>query len=475
MEQRAANGWDAMRRRLRRAAATAAGRAAAAASRWTRRGGGTAISGLAAQAIAPTYVPDGLSSLARLVLISGTNGKTTTTALVSAALRAAGHEVWTNASGSNLERGIAAALVRRAAWHGGLGSARGAVGVFEVDEWALASLLPRLTPTLVVLLNLFRDQLDRYGEIDTTARAWSKVIGGLPETATVLANADDPLVVSVAQAHAGRVDWFGTDGLGAASTLDPWADVRGCPRCGEPLIYDAVTFAHLGRYRCPAGDLDRPSPDVAIVAAEPRGVGGLSMTLAADAWRAEVEISLPGLYSAYNVAAAVAAARAFGLAPPEALDAVARTGPAFGRAETIPTPQGEVILLLTKNPTSANQVLDLLAAEPEELDTLVLLNDGVADGEDVSWIWDVEFERLRPRRLTLGGRRALDLEVRLKYAGVRPSDGGVAVEPGIAAPFDRALSRADGRLAVIATYTAMLAVRDVCVARGWTTPYWSDA
>ena len=214
---------------------------------------------------------------------------------------------------------------------------------------------------------------------------------------------------------------------------------------------------------------------MAIVAAEPRGVSGLSMTLAGDAWRAEVEISLPGLYSAYNVAAAVAAARAFGLAPPEALDAVARTGPAFGRAETIPTPQGEVILLLTKNPTSANQVLDLLAAEPEEVDTLVLLNDGVADGEDVSWIWDVEFERLRPRRLTLGGRRALDLEVRLKYAGVRPSDGGVAVEPGIAAPLDRALSRADGRLAVIATYTAMLAVRDVCVARGWTTPYWSDA
>ncbi len=432
------------------------------------------MSGLVAQGISPQYVPDGLNSLARLVLISGTNGKTTTTALIAAALRAAGHEVWTNATGSNLERGIAAALVRRAAWHGGLGGARGAVGVFEVDEWALASLLPRLTPTLVVLLNLFRDQLDRYGEIDTTARAWREVIGGLPETATVVANADDPLVASVAQVHSGRVDWFGSDGLGAAATLDPWADVRGCPRCGELLTYEAVTFAHLGRYRCPTGDLDRPSPDVAIEAAEPRGVDGLDLTLAADAWRAGVETPLPGLYSAYNVAAAIAAARALGLAPAEALDAVAQTGPAFGRAETIPSPQGEVVLLLTKNPTSANQVLDLLAAEPEELDTLVLLNDGVADGEDVSWIWDVEFERLRPRRLTLGGRRALDLEVRLKYAGVKPSHGGVAVEPGIAEPLDQALSCADGRLAVIATYTAMLAVRDVCVARGWTTPYWSS-
>ena len=201
----------------------------------------------------------------------------------------------------------------------------------------------------------------------------------------------------------------------------------------------------------------------------------MDLTLATDGRHSRVEAPLPGLYSAYNVAAAVAAARALGIGSAAALDAVVATGPAFGRAEVISSPQGEVVILLTKNPTSANQVLDLLAGEPEPLDTLVLLNDGVADGEDVSWIWDVEFERLRPRRLTLGGRRALDLEVRVKYAGVRPSEGDVDVAPGIAEPLDRALGRADGRLAVIATYTAMLAVRDVCVARGWTTPYWSNA
>ncbi|MCY3912021.1 MAG: MurT ligase domain-containing protein [Chloroflexi bacterium] len=464
-----------MRRRFQRAAATATARTASAVSRMTRRGGGTAISGLAAQAVWPHYVPDALNSLSRLVLVSGTNGKTTTTALIAAALRAAGHEVWTNPTGSNLERGLAAALARRAAWHGGQRRERSAIGVFEVDEWALASLLPRLSPTLVVLLNLFRDQLDRYGEIDTTAGAWREVVAGLPHTTTILANADDPLVASVAKAHSGRIDWFGSDRLGAAADLDPWADVRGCPSCGEPLVYNAVAFAHLGRWRCPAGDLVRPSPDVAIVAPQPRGVDGLAMTLTADGWQSEAEVPLPGLYSAYNVAAAVAAARALGIGPAEALDAVAQTRPAFGRAEVIPTPHAEIVLLLTKNPTSANQVLDLLADEPERLDTLVLLNDGVADGEDVSWIWDVEFERLRPRRLTLGGRRAHDLEVRVKYAGVQPLNGRVAVEPGIAEPLDWALGRADGRLAVVATYTAMLDVRAVCVARGWTTPYWSDA
>lgn len=460
---------------MQRAAATAAGRAAAAISRWTRRGGGTAISGLVAQTVAPQYVPDVLNSLSSLVLVSGTNGKTTTTALIAAALRAARHEVWTNPTGSNLERGIAAALIQRAAWHGGQRRERSAVGVFEMDEWALASLLPRVRPTLVVLLNLFRDQLDRYGEIDTTARAWRKVIAGLPETATVLADADDPLVTSVAQVHAGRVDWFGSDGPGEAAVLDPWADVRGCPSCGEPLAYDAVTFAHLGRWQCPEGDLTRPPPDVAITDVQPRGIDGLELTLAIDGQQFRVEVPLPGLYSAYNVGAAVAAARALGVESNAALDAVVATGPAFGRAEVIESPLGEVVILLTKNPTSANQVLDLLAAEPERLDTLVLLNDGVADGEDVSWIWDVEFERLRPRRLTLGGRRAFDLDVRVKYAGVRPSVDEVDVVPGIAEPLDRALGRADGRLAIIATYTAMLAVRDVCVARGWTTPYWTNA
>ena len=461
-----------MIRRGRYAAATVAGRVAAASSRVARKGGGTAIGGLVAQIICPGYVPRGLGQLSRLVLVSGTNGKTTTTALIVAALRASGTSVWTNHTGSNLERGLAAELMRRGTWHGGLPAACHTTGVFEVDERAFAALLPRVTPAVVVLLDIFRDQLDRYGDLDTTARAWRHVVANLPDQTIVVANADDPLVVSVAQAHSGRMIWFGTDGVGNAVSPDPWADVRNCPQCGERLIYDTLTFAHLGRYRCPTGDLVRPEPDVGILSANVFGVDRLEVALRSGEWTGGAALATPGLYSAYNCAAAIAVTGVLGIGPADALKAIAHSGPSFGRAEVIHTPEHELVILLTKNPSSANQVLDLLSAEPQALDTLILLNDGIADGEDVSWIWDVEFERLRAKRLTVGGIRAHDLSLRIKYSGVQPIDGDAVVELGISRPLDRAMERADGRLAVIATYTAMLALRDECVRRGWVDPFW---
>lgn len=430
------------------------------------------MSGLAALVVDPAYVSGYLNNLNRVVLISGTNGKTTTTALAAAAMRVEGTPVWTNATGSNLERGIAAEIVRCAAWHGGLCAASVTTGVFEVDEMALTALVPQVNPTVVVLLNLFRDQLDRFGEIDITAEAWRDVIGRLPTETVVVANADDPLVTSVARAHVGDVFWFGTEEWGGAGQLDAWADVRNCPECGARLIYDAVSYAHLGRYHCPNGDLVRPSPDVVIRSVEVRGVKGIKVGLSHRDWCDEATLQLPGTYSAYNVAAAVAAGVVTGLQPSRILATIGQTGSPFGRAEMIRTPDCELLLLLTKNPTSANQMLDMLASEAEPLDILILLNDGIADGEDVSWIWDVEFERLKSRRLTLGGRRAYELALRLKYAGVQPVDGVINVESGIAEPLDRATRLGDGRLAIIATYTAMLAVRDECVRRGWVKPYW---
>jgi UDP-N-acetylmuramyl tripeptide synthase len=408
----------------------------------------------------------------RLVLISGTNGKTTTTALAAAATRVEGTPVWTNATGSNLERGIAAEVVRCAAWHGGLGAASVTTGIFEVDEMALAALVPPVTPTVVVLLNLFRDQLDRFGEVDTTAERWRDVVARLPAETVVVANADDPLVTSVARTHVGPVFWFGTEEWSGAGQLDPWADVRNCPECGEPLIYDAVSYAHLGRYRCPRGDLVRPPLDVVIQSIEVRGVSGIKVALGHHDWCDEATLQMPGRYSAYNVAAAVATGVVIGLQPSRILATIGETGPSFGRAETIRTPDCELLLLLAKNPASANQVLDMLASEPEPLDILILLNDGIADGEDVSWIWDVDFERLQARRLTLGGRRAYELALRVKYAGVQSADGPINMGLGIAEPLDRATRLGDGRLAIIATYTAMLAVRDECVRRGWAKPYW---
>ena len=459
--------------RARAVLATAAGRLAGLASRLTGRGGGTAISGLVALRLDSSYVARALNELGRLVLVTGTNGKTTTTALVASAVRAGGGGVLTNTTGSNLERGLASVVVARARLDGKIPHAEHQTGVFETDEWAFASLFPRLRPSVVVLLNLFRDQLDRYGEVERTATAWSDVLAGAAPETMLVVNADDPVLVAISRRHRGPVRYFGIDGGPSRAALEDWADVRRCPICESRLVYRRVTFAHLGHYRCVAGDLERPETSVRATAVRPKGLAGLELRLEVGGWEGKARVPLPGLYNAYNVAAAVAAAQALGVPPATALEAVAAAEPPFGRAETVPTPHAELVLLLVKNPAGANQTLDMLASEPEPLDMLVLLNDDVADGQDVSWIWDEDYERLAPRRLTVGGRRAHDLALRLKYAEVSPIVGDTQVLPGIAEPLDAALATASGRLAELTTYTAMLDLRAECVRRGWTVPYWS--
>ena len=464
---------------LRRPVAALAGRTAGWLSRLTRRGGGTAVSGLVTAALDPDFVPASLRQLHSTVAITGTNGKTTTTAALCALARAAGQPILTNPTGSNLERGLAAALLPHVAWNGQIRNASNLRAVLELDEWAFAALAPAIRPRVAVFLNLFRDQLDRYGEVDRTAAAWRDAIDRLDADATVVANADDPAVVAVALRHRGPVLFFGLDVSGGTTQPDPWADVRRCPICDGRLDWDRVVYAHLGSYRCLGCDFHRPEPDVKVANFQPRGLAGASYRLETPDGETPVDVRLPGLYNAYNLAAALAGARAAGFETGDAVTVLESFQPAFGRAETIQAPDTTIVLLLVKNPAGANQTLDLLRSEPEPLDTLVLLNDGVADGEDVSWIWDVEFERLAARRLLVGGRRAEDLALRLKYAGVAPSVDEVQVIPGIAPPLDAALSAepadASRRLVVLATYTAMLDLRSVCARRGWVDPYWRMA
>lgn len=464
---------------LRRPIAAYAGRTAGWLSRLTRRGGGTAVSGLVTSAIDPNFVPASLSQLHSTVTVTGTNGKTTTTAALCALARAAGQRVLTNPTGSNLERGLAAALLPHVGWTGQIRDAPHLRAILELDEWAFASLAPTIRPRVALFLNLFRDQLDRYGEIDNTAAAWRNAIDRLDPHATVVANADDPAVAAVTRRHRGPLLYFGADVESDATEPDAWADVRRCPICDGRLDWDRVVYAHLGDYRCQACGFHRPEPRVRITDFQPHGLRGSSFRLVAGDSDRQIAVKLPGLYNAYNVAAAVAGAQAAGIAAADAKDVLEAFQPAFGRAETISAPGATITLLLVKNPTGANQMLDLLRSEPEPLDTLVLLNDGVADGEDVSWIWDVEFERLAPRRLLVGGRRAVDLALRLKYAGVVPAVDQLQICPGIAPALDTALqAEADDtsrRLIVLATYTAMLDLRAVCANRGWVDPYWQAA
>ncbi len=464
---------------IRRPAAALAGRTAGWLSRLTRRGGGTAVSGLLTSALDPGFVPDSLRQLHSTITITGTNGKTTTTAALCALARAAGQPVLTNPTGSNLERGLAAALLPHVNWTGQVRDASNIRAILELDEWAFAALAPTVRPGVAVFLNLFRDQLDRYGEVDRTAAAWQEAIDSLDPDATVVANADDPAVVAVARHHRGPIHYFGADVTGSSTTPDAWADVRRCPLCDGRLDWNRVVYAHLGSYRCLSCNFHRPKPDVRVTNFQPHGLAGSSYRLITPDSDGYLQVKLPGLYNAYNLAAAVAGAQAAGIPTADANDILETFQPAFGRAETIQAPGTTITLLLVKNPTGANQTLDLLRSEPEPLDTLVLLNDGVADGEDVSWIWDVEFERLSPRRLVVGGRRAEDLALRLKYAGVAPTVDQLLVCPGIEPALHAALASEPGnqsrRLIVLATYTAMLDLRAACTRRGWVAPYWQAA
>lgn len=463
-----------MRRILLQKAALAAG----ALVRRSGRGGGTALPGLLIERTDPGLITELAARLdGGVVLVSGTNGKTTTAGLLATALRDAGRAVVHNRAGSNLVRGIAAALVQDRP----VGAA-GAVGLFEVDEATLPAAIELVRPRLVVLLNLFRDQLDRYGEVDTIAQGWAGAIGRLPAAATLVLNADDPVVAALGAGFPGRVICFGVDdALAALDRPETAADLAGCARCRGPLAYDLRFYGHLGHYRCEGCGAARPQPEVRAVTARARGLQRVALSLAAGNETVDLNLPLPGLYNAYNLLAAAAAGRALDLPLSAAAAAAQGASAVFGRGEAFEFEGRRVVMLLVKNPVGANQVLRAVAGEPGGQSLLVVLNDLLADGEDVSWIWDVDFEMLagRVRSVVAAGRRAADMALRLKYAGwsgpgAAPDSPPVILLPGIEAALRTAVYRTPpgATLYVLPTYTAMLALRRLLTSLSVVRPFW---
>ncbi len=457
---------------VRQRLALLAGRAVGAASRRLGRGGGTAVPGLVAGRIAPHLV-EALGGAAErgAVLVTGTNGKTTTAHLLTAIARAGGLEVIANPSGSNLERGLVGALVDAADPLGGLPRAAGAVAVIEVDEAAAAALIPRVRPRAVVVLNLFRDQLDRYGEVDSIAHGWWHALeaeGGGP---TLVLNADDPSVAQLAEVARGEVVMFGVDDRGVALPVaEHAADARFC-LCGGTFEYDARFIGHVGHWRCGSCSRGRPMPVVSArhVRLE---ASGARFELVTPGGAFELQLPLAGLYSVYNALAAAAGAVALGLPAEATTRALIEAGPAFGRQERFTMEGREVRLLLAKNPAGLNEVMRTLATGGPALHLLWLLNDGIQDGRDVSWIYDADVEVLGGRVgvLTVGGDRASDLALRLHLGGLDAN----SIRPGIEDALDAALvgTPAGGRLDIVATYTAMLEVRSLLAARTGRDAYW---
>jgi lipid II isoglutaminyl synthase (glutamine-hydrolysing) len=427
-------------------AALLAGRVATGLSRKLGRGGGTVIAGH----VVPRIDPTALRTVTRRlrhgsIIVSGTNGKTTTTRLISHILEQGHLHALHNRAGANLVSGLVSAVVAGSSL-GGWPQAD--VGLFEVDEATVPAALREIRPRAVLLTNIFRDQLDRYGEVHFVADLWAKAARHLPIDTTLVLNADDPLV----------------------------AAARLCPACGAALGYEVFFYGHLGQYGCPHCGLTRPVPSVEATSVTLRGDRGSLVTIRTPLGEMQATLSLPGLYNVYNALAATALCLTLGLDPDTIQAGLESFTAAFGRLERVTVRDRELFLALVKNPVGFGEVLRTILTDDQERTLVIAINDLFADGTDISWLWDVDFEQLEGhvRTAICVGTRAEDMAVRLKYALV-PEDR-IVVEPDPRRALALALERAapGETVYVLPTYTAMLELREVLRQDGHVAGFWQD-
>jgi len=401
-----------------------------------------------------------------VIVVTGSNGKTTTGRMLTALLGAEGLRARSNGSGANLVQGVTTLAVDEADHRGRLSAD---ILVVEVDEGALGQVVPELAPKAVVALDLFRDQLDRYGELHAVSDALEGIARGLPPDAAWISNADDPLVAFLAPERSERRVTFGLDLNRSTDRITSAADSIRCPRCGGGLVYDRVFLSHLGAYHCPACGLSRPPLDVAVTALQLMGIAETRLTVRLAAGELVLRVPQAGVHIAYDVAAALAVMVGLGIAPDHAQAALANVKPAFGRLEVAQAGDRRIVLGFVKNPTSYNTTLQTLAGTDEPRQLLIAASNTPVDGEDFAWLWDVDFGPAAGHleRVTVSGTRADELANRLKYAGVESASMAVVADRRRA--FDTALAGTPpgGQLTILAGYTPMLELRGLMHERGW--------
>src|SRR4051794_18053093 len=439
-------------------------------SRASGRGGGTTLPGRMLVRMAPDAIERLAAQLDRgSIVVSSTNGKTTTAGMIAGILQSAGRRPVHNRAGSNMHWGVATALLEQS----------GDEGLFELDEAWLPRVAPSLRPRLLVLGNLFRDQLDRYGELERLADEWAELVASMEGSCEFALNADDPLIADLGRDRELRrrpgVTYFGIeDNSQALPELQHAHDAKHCRRCGAPYKYERAFVGHLGHYICPNCHADRPAPDIAATKIDLHGISGTSVLITTPEGDLKVELPLPGLYNIYNALAAVAAGLRSGVALEQVREGLESMRAVFGRVETIEVSGTPVSILLIKNPAGANEVLRTLTLESSNggIDLWLALNDRIADGRDVSWIWDADFELLSGgvRRVICAGTRAPEMALRLKYAGW-PQDAIEVMAP-VEGSLDAAVAAAPERLFALPTYPPLLELRPLLANRGLAADYW---
>lgn len=450
------------------------GKLAMAMSRRLGKGGST-LPGTVARRIDPGLLRSLAANTPRgVITVSGTNGKTTTAKMLSDILTAGQLLPVHNRAGANLINGLTAAFLQSSTW---TGRVRGNVALMEVDEATMPKACPELRPRVAVVTNFFRDQLDRYGELETTVQFVRRGLVQIPKTATMALNADDPLVASLGDAGS-QVLYYGLEdtSVGVAEWTQT-ADAKHCRNCGSPYEYKVYYYAHLGKYRCPKCGQGRPQPSVYVDQVLEQTTHGTRVHMVTPKGDLTVKLRIPGLYNVYNALAAAAGALAIGMDLKAIQAGLEATTTSFGRMESFQVGDREVFMALVKNPVGFNEVVRTLLTAGERKNVMICINDLYADGTDVSWLWDVDFEQLGRRQeevagLICAGTRAEDMAVRLKYAGVDP--GRITTISGLEQALDAGLQRvAPGELLyILPTYTAMLGMRDIIARRGYARQFW---
>lgn len=409
------------------------------------------------------------------VMISGTNGKTTTSNMIAHILKKAGKRITHNRAGANLITGLTASLVESCNF---LARLRADIGLFEVDEATVPQASKEIRPHLMLVTNFFRDQLDRYGELDYTAGLIRRSLPNLGRKGKVLLNADDPLVANLGQGLQRKVLYYGIedDSLPHNEGIQA-ADVKYCVSCGELYEYGTVFYGHLGKYHCNRCGNARPTPHIYASNLEFKSINKTAFQVFTPQGDFSVEINLPGLYNVYNALGAVGCCLMLGLSLAEIKLGLESFHPAFGRMEHIQFPENQALLILVKNPTGFNEVLRTMLIDKEPKNLLICINDNYADGEDISWLWDVDFEGLLLAKNKINfaltaGIRGEDMALRLKYAGLESSR--IEMESNLKEALEASLHKlAPGEnLYILSTYTAMLEMRDIIQKKGYLKKYW---
>ena len=434
-------------------------------------GGATAAPGLYSLYIDKNALSKLSEGLERTILVSGTNGKTTTTRLIGNFLEKEHISYTHNRHGSNLERGLVSTLLQNSSFGGTLKSK---TALFEVDEAALGNVTPKLRPSVIVLTNLFRDQLDRYGEIDNIKRLWERAFSNLSSDTTLVLNADDPSLAYLGQNTSCRAVYFGiNDPLVELAEAPKVIDSDICPKCQAKLEYKHFYSSHQGDYSCPNCKFKRPELDIEAKSIEILEKSTSFQIKDGESEEVVLKANLAGIYNIYNCLAAYATIRALKLSLEKFPTVLNEFSSVFGRGERFEVDKKHVLIALAKNPTGFNEIIRTFLKKGNQT-ILVAINDKIADGRDVSWLWDVDFETLAGKDNTflVSGIRGTDMGLRLKYTGIQDFQIFDSIPEALESGLKQ--TKETETLVVVPTYTAMLEIKKILAKKNISGEFWED-